>query len=161
MRISACAVTVFVLVAVPAAGLSQSAPKPATGVDPCSLVTKQEAATAVGESVSDGKSTVVDTKGSAGLQAGGSCAFDAPSSAHYLKVNMYKYPPTIAAAFRSRCAQKETVAGIGEVACWYNASHQELQLLKGTISLSIQLSRRGDAAEALKTVAKLAVSRLP
>ena len=60
----------------------------ATGLDPCSLVTKQEAATAVGESVSDGKSTVVDTKDSAGLEAGGSCAFDAPSSTHYLKVNM-------------------------------------------------------------------------
>ena len=50
--------------------------KPATGIDPCVLVTKQEAAAAVGEAVGEGKSTVVDTKGNPGLQAGGSCVYN-------------------------------------------------------------------------------------
>jgi hypothetical protein len=162
MKITAHATVLLGLVAVPAICGAQTASKAATTVpDPCSLVTKQEAAMAVGEPVGDGKSTIVDTKGNQGLQGGGSYAFEAPSTTHYLKVNLYRYPPAIAAAFKNRCAQKETVPGVGDVACWYNANHQELQLLKGTTSLSIQISRRGDAAEALKTVARAAASRLP
>lgn len=139
----------------------QAGSKPATGIDPCALVTKQEAAAAIGEAVGEGKSTVVDTKGNPGLEAGGSCAYESPSTVHYLKLNMYRYPPQIAAAYRKRCAQKEQVPGLGDVACWYDASHAELQLLKGTTSLSIQLRRNGDSSEALKTVAKKAVDRLP
>jgi hypothetical protein len=135
--------------------------KPATGIDPCALVTKQEAAAAVGDRVGDGKSTVVDTRGNPGLQAGGSCAYESPSSVRYLKLNMYKYPPNIAAIFGKRCAQKEQVTGLGVVACWYDSKHTELQLLKGTTSLAIQLQRSGDATEPLKTVAKKALERLP
>jgi hypothetical protein len=149
------------LLAVPAVCGAQSASKSAADVDPCALVTKQEAAAAVGEAVADGKSTIVDTKSSPAMQGGGSCVFDSPSTAHYLKVNMYRYTPQIAAAYRSRCAKKETVPGISDVACWYDSKHTELQLIKGVTSLALQLSRRGDPAEALKTVAKAAASRLP
>ena len=63
--------------------------------------------------------------------------------------------------FGTRCAQKEQATGLGVVACWYDAKHTELQLLKGTIALAIQLQRGGDATEPLKTVAKKAVERLP
>jgi len=128
-------------------------------IDPCSLVTKQEAAAAVGETVADGKPTVVDTSNSPAMQAGGSCVFE--STTRYLKVNMYRYTPQIAAAYRNRCAKKETVPGIGDVACWYDSKHAELQLIKGVTSLAIQVNRRGDATEALKTVAKKAADRLP
>jgi hypothetical protein len=139
----------------------KTAPKGGTAIDPCSLVTKQEAVAAVGESVADGKSTIVDTSTSPAMQGGGSCVFDSPSTPRYLKVNMYRYTPQIAAMYRSRCAKKETVSGIGDVACWYDSKHAELQLIKGVTSLAIQLNRSGDATAALKTVAKKAADRLP
>jgi hypothetical protein len=134
--------------------------RPAGGVDPCALVTKQEAAAAVGEAVGDGKPTTVVTNGPA-MQGGGSCQFESPSSAHYVKINLYRYPEQIAAAYRQRCSRKETAPSIGDVACWYDSNHKELQLLNGTTSLAIQISRSGDASEALKKVAKQAADRLP
>ncbi len=100
---------------------TRSTSKPAAAIDPCTLVTRQEAAAAVGEPVGDGKSTVVDTKGNPTLEGGGSCAYDSPSSVHYIKVNMYRYPASIAAAYRKRCAQKEQVPGVVDVACWYDS----------------------------------------
>ena len=148
------------LIGVLTIGAAQS-PKSGVGVDPCSLVTKQEAAAAVGGAVGDGKSTVVDTKTSPAMLGGGSCQYESPSSTHYLKINVYRYVPQVAAAYRKRCAQKETVPGIGDVACWYDSKHGELQLLKGTTSLAIQINRSGDASDALKTVARQAAARLP
>jgi hypothetical protein len=130
-------------------------------INPCALVTRREAAAAVGAAVGEGKSTVVDTKGNPGLQAGGSCVYESSSSVRYLKLNVYRYPPQVAAIYGRRCAQKEQASGLGVVACWYDARHTELQLLKGNTSLAIQLQRTGDATEPLKTIAKIAVERLP
>jgi hypothetical protein len=139
---------------------SQAAPKPAARVDPCSLLTKAEAAAAVGAAVGEGKSTIVDASKTPGMETS-SCQFESPTTTHGIKLNLYRYAPSVAQAFRTRCARKETVPGIGDVACWYDSNHTTLQLLKGTTSLSIALSRSGDAAEALKTIARKAVERLP
>ena len=154
-----CAVVLVWSSAVFSAAQRQTA-KPATGVDPCALLTRQEAAAAVGEAVGEGKSTVVDMRGNPGIEAGGSCAFESSSNVHGLKLNMYVYPAPIVEALRKRAAQKEQVAGLGDAAWWYDANHRELQVLKGRTSLSITLTRSGDAAEALKTVAKKALDRL-
>jgi hypothetical protein len=139
---------------------AQAALKAAARIDPCSLLTKAEAAAAVGGAVGDGKSTMVDASQTPGMETS-SCQFESPTTTHGIKLNMYRYPPSAAQAFRTRCARKETVPGLGDVACWYDSNHITLQLLKGTTSLSIALSRSGDAAEALKTIARKAVDRLP
>jgi hypothetical protein len=139
---------------------SQAAAKAAARIDPCSLLTKAEAAAAVGSAVGDGKSTIVDASQTPGMETS-SCQFESPTTTHGIKLNMYRYPPSAAQAFRTRCARKETVPALGDVACWYDSNHTQLQLLKGTTSLSIALDRSGDAAEALKTVARKAVDRLP
>jgi hypothetical protein len=138
----------------------QAAPKPAARVDPCSLLTRAEAAAAVGAAVGEGKSTIVDASKTPGME-GSSCQFESPTTTHGIKLNLYRYAPSVAQAFGTRCARKETVPGLGDVACWYDSTHTQLQLLKGTTSLSITLSRSGDAAEALKTIARKAVDRLP
>ena len=49
-------------------------------------------------------------------------------------------------------------AGLGDLACWYNASHNELQVLKGSALVIVQL--RGRSPDALTTVAKQALGRL-
>jgi len=139
---------------------TQAGPKTSARIDPCSLLTKAEAAAAVGTAVADGKSTIVDSSQTQGME-GSSCQYESPTTTHGIKLNMYRYSPSFAQAFRTRCARKETVPGLGDVACWYDSNHTTLQLLKGTTSLSIALSRSGDATEALKTIAKKAVERLP
>jgi hypothetical protein len=39
------------------------------------------------------------------------------------------------------CAQKAQVAGLGEIACWYNAKHRELQMLRGGTLMTIEITR--------------------
>lgn len=56
---------------------------------------------------------------------------------------------------------KERLPGLGDLACWYNAEHRELQVLKGATILTVQIKRNGDATGALTTVAKKALARLP
>jgi len=57
--------------------------------------------------------------------------------------------------------KKERLPGLGDIACWYNAEHGELQVLKGATILTVEITRNGDATEALTTVAKKALVRLP
>jgi hypothetical protein len=54
------------------------------------------------------------------------------------------------------CAQKtkDGLAGLGDVACWYNEKHNELQVLKGTTFFSVKLNRSGNPTEPIKVAAK-------
>lgn len=133
-----------------------------TTLDACTLLTKQEAAAAVGASVERKFSGVVPS-GMPGVDVWG-CNYDSPTTIGEIKLAVWRFSPAAAQvreAYRTRCAQKEGVPGLGDVSCWYNARHTELQVLKGPTLLIITLSRSGDAAEAIKTVAKNALSRLP
>ena len=62
--------------------------------------------------------------------------------------------------YRAECMKKERVPGLGDLACWYNAKHRELQVLTGATLLTIEIDRNGDATEALTTVATKALARL-
>jgi hypothetical protein len=67
-----------------------------------------------------------------------------------------------AAMYTALCAQKgrEGLSGLGDVACWYNEKHEELQVLKGTTFFSIELRKSGDPTEAIKGVAKRVFDQL-
>ena len=60
------------------------------------------------------------------------------------------------------CAQKgkEGLTGLGDVTCWYNDKHGELQVAKGTTFFSIELRRNGDPTEAIKAVARKVYERV-
>ena len=63
--------------------------------------------------------------------------------------------------YRAECIKKERAPGLGDLACWYDKDHDELQVLKGASVLDIKINRKGDATEALTTLAHKAVARLP
>ena len=63
--------------------------------------------------------------------------------------------------YEKGCASKERLSGLGDVACWYNSEHRELQVLKGTSFLIIRPKDDGNATEVLTTVSKKALARLP
>jgi hypothetical protein len=89
------------------------------------------------------------------------CSY-AGSSMKELNVSLWRFSPAASQSlevYRGLCKKKEPAAGLGDLACWYNAAHEELQVLKGSTLLIFQLRRKG-AADALTTAAKQALGRL-
>jgi hypothetical protein len=52
------------------------------------------------------------------------------------------------------------LAGLGDVACWYDEKHVELHALKGATLISVELRRSGNPTEAITGVMKSALERL-
>ena len=120
----------------------------------CSLLTKEDAAAALGEAVTGPKSTSVPSGSSA-------CEYSG-SGIHRLNLSVRPLSAETTAVYKGLCAQKgkEGLTGLGDVTCWYNDKHEELQVLKGLTFLSIQLRRSGDPTEPIKAVARKAFGRL-
>jgi len=139
---------------------------PASGapaaVDPCALLTKQEAATALGEAVDEPKK--IERAGSAGPGSRvASCEYTS-AARHSVQVIIRRFSTDSEAmsvqVYKAAAAKKERVPGIGDLACWNDPAHRELQVLKGATVLTIQINRDGNATEALTIVAKNAAARL-
>jgi len=63
--------------------------------------------------------------------------------------------------YKAMCAKKtDGLAGMGDVACWYNDKHAELHVIKGTAFLSVELGRSGDPTEPIKALMKKVLARL-
>ena len=124
----------------------------------CALLTRDEAAAAVGGSVAEGKPLAGQSAGS-GIGVA-NCTY--AGSGKELRVNLWTFSPSASQSlevYRGLCKQKEQAAGIGDLACWYNAKHNELQVLKGSKLLVLELSS-GRGGDALLAAAKQAVGRL-
>ena len=136
-----------------------------TAVDACTLLTKEEAASAVAETLEAPKPS-----GPFPVPMGGidttvtTCAYESAKSTHGIKLTVHRVAADKAARFKQFyqgvCARKECLSGLGDMAWWYSGQHEEMQLLKGTALLIVKLTRNGDGAESLKTVAKKALDRL-
>jgi hypothetical protein len=141
-------------VATPAA----AAATPDGTVNACALLTRDEATAAVGSAVGEGKLTAGGSMSAAGIDVTG-CTYT--SGSKDLSVSLWRFSPAAKQSlevYRGLCKKKEQVAGLGDMACWYNASHNELQVLKGSALVIVQL--RGRSPDALTTVAKQALAKL-
>jgi hypothetical protein len=58
------------------------------------------------------------------------------------------------------CSGKEMIDGLGDVACWYDSQHVEIQLATGATFLDIFATTEGDSTEALLDISGKAVNRL-
>lgn len=88
--------------------------------DPCTLVSRQEAAAAVGASVAEGKRAAAGVQAMPGVDVSG-CNYDSPTTIGYIKVAVWRFSPAAAQVrevYRTRCAKKEQAGGLGDVACW-------------------------------------------
>jgi hypothetical protein len=70
--------------------------------------------------------------------------------------------PDAAAMYRAMCAEKgkDGLAGLGDMSCWYNNDHEELQVIKGTTFLSIDLGGIKNPTEPIKAAARSVLARL-
>jgi hypothetical protein len=65
--------------------------------------------------------------------------------------------------YKAMSAQKDKdgLTGLGDVSCWYDDKHGELQVVKGTTTFfSIELRRSGDPTEAIKGLARKVYERV-
>jgi hypothetical protein len=134
----------------------QSSPSTAGTGEACSLLTMRDASAALGEPVQGPHST-------AGRSLGDTTACEyVGSGLHKVQLNVMHLTPDMASMYKSLCAQKgkQGLTGLGDVTCWYNDKHEELQVLKGTTFVSIELRKSGDPTEAIKGVAKKVYDRL-
>ena len=142
------------LLATATVALSQTPPPTRAAGDACSLLTKDDAATARGEAV---KGPEVRSR------PGGpsSCEY-AGSGIHVVHLNVIPLTAEGAGIYKAMCAQKgkEGLTGLGDTTCWYNDKHGELQVLKGLTFFSIELRKSGDPTEAIKGVARKVYDRV-
>jgi hypothetical protein len=140
----------------------------ATAFDACALVTKQEATTVLGEAAGEPKPISADRSAMPGVNAS-ACEYQSATTLASVQVYVTRlssdstgefYAQLLRQTYQKECATKEKLSGLGEVACWNNSDHRELRVLNGTNFLIIRL-KGGNATEALTTVAKKVLARLP
>jgi hypothetical protein len=137
----------------------------ATALDACALMTKQEATTALGAAVGEPKPISAGRSAMPGVNTS-ACEYQSANTLTSVQVYVTRLSSDATGQFlrqtyQKGCATKEKLPGLGEVACWYNAEHRELQVLNGTAYLIFRLKGGGNATEVLTTVAKKALTRLP
>ncbi len=156
-----CSASLVALATIVVAGLA-SAVVPASAApkdDACALLTKQDAVAALGEDV-----TMSDSKSGLPMGPGmiaSSCEY-VGSGYHRIQLTLIRLTPDAAVMYRAMCAQKakEGLAGLGDISCWYNDDHEELQVMKGTTFFSIDLGGIKNPTEPIKAAAKSVYSRV-
>jgi hypothetical protein len=127
--------------------------------DACSVLTKEDAAAALGEAAGGPKATGPMTDGTGATVSG--CEYTG-SGIHRLQLNVTRLAASSVPMFKQLCAKSRTdgLAGMGDVACWYKDKHEELHVIKGTAFISIALRRSGDPTEPIKALMKKALAKL-
>jgi len=163
VRRSTCSARIVMVATIIAAALSLgvevgNAATPTAG-DACPLLTKEDAAAALGEAVKGPESK-------SGLPMGPGtmasyCEYTG-SGYHKVHLNLIHMSSDMVAMYKAICAQKgkEGLAGLGDISCWYNEKHTELQAIKGVMFVSIEMTRSGNPTEAIKAVMTKALDRL-
>lgn len=132
---------------------------PAPG-DACSLLTKEDAATALGEAATGPKATAARSDGTGAIVSG--CEYTG-SGIHSIHLSLWRLPASSVPMYRGIICDKkgkDGLAGLGDLACWYNDTHAELHAFKGTAFISIELRRSGNATEPIIGVMKKALAKL-
>jgi hypothetical protein len=153
MRIASAVVIMIVAAAIVSTAQTPPPAAPApTGA--CAFLTKEDAAAALGEAVT-GPKAVSSPNGPS------SCEYTG-SGLHKVHLNVIPLTAASAGMYKAMCAQKnkDGLTGLGDVTCWYNDKHEELQVLKGLTFFSIEMHRSGDPTEAIKGVARKVYERV-
>jgi hypothetical protein len=137
-------------------------------MEACGLVTREEAATGLGEAVQAG---IPFTLGSQTVGPGvtvsiSSCTFDT-AGGRSVSIAYWRAAGNVSAQLRQAieqivCAGKERVTGLGDFACWYDSNRMEIQIVKGAGFVDVQfIGTSGDRSAALRTLAQRALGRMP
>jgi hypothetical protein len=126
--------------------------------DACSLLSKEDAAAALGEAATGPKALGPMSAGAGGSVT--SCEYT--GSGHSIQLNLTRLSASSVPMYKAMCAKQsqDGLTGLGDMACWYNAKHAELHVIKGTAFLSIELRGSGNPTEPIIAVMKKALAKL-
>ena len=138
--------------------IAQQGSRSPASSDACGLLTQQDAAAALGEAATG--PTFSPNVNDGGTIAS-ACEYTG-SGYHKISVALMRLAPSTAPMYRGICAQQKQdgLAGLGEVACWYQDKHEELHVIKGTAFITMQINRDGDPTAAIIAAMRKAVGRL-
>ena len=153
MRLRVC--FVLTVLATSSVASAQAPSKSPADSPACSFLTKDDAAAALGEAVTGPAAT------SMGKGQSSACEYEG-SGLNRVQLTVMPFDATTASMYKAMCLKKsrDGLTGLGDVACWYNDKHGELQVLKGQTMFSVQLRKSGDPTEAIKGVARKVYDRV-
>lgn len=153
MRLAVC--FVFAVLATSSVATAQAPSKSPADSAACSYLTKEDAAAALGGTVKGPSAT------SMGKGQPSSCQYDG-SGLHRVTLTVMPFDSSTANMYKAMCAKKtkEGLTDLGDVACWYNDKHEELQVLKGLTMFSIELRGSGAPTEPIKGIARKIYERI-
>jgi hypothetical protein len=133
--------------------------QPKTAGDACSLLSKEDAAAALGDAATGPKATGPMTDGTGSTVSG--CGYEG-AAIHRIQLSLLRLPASTLSTFKAMCEEKRSgdLAGLGDVACWYNDKHEELHVIKGNALVNIQLRRGGSPTEPIIAAMKKALAKL-
>jgi hypothetical protein len=121
------------------------------GGEACSALKKEDVAFALG-------GTVNEPKGKGPLSGGdgstiSSCQYSG-SGLLSVTLNVTRLPASQVAIYKGFCTDHEGLAGLGDLACWYDKKHEEIHVFKGAALISIELRGKSNPTDAIKGLAK-------
>jgi hypothetical protein len=100
----------------------------------CALVTRQDAAAVLGKPVNEGKSIDIPKQNLGVITVDiSTCSYNVTDAPGQLGIETWKGSDANQVKLMTSvvCQGKERIAGLGDVACWSNADHREIQAIKG------------------------------
>ncbi len=132
-------------------------------LDPCGYLTQAEVEAALGEPVQAPVVTYTSTTNISGTAQAevGTCNYVSPTGFSSISITSYfsDDEDAIQTMVELACQSKETL-DVGEVACWYDDGHLEVQLAQGKAFLDIFITSSNDTTAIGETLAENAVAKL-
>ncbi len=127
--------------------------------DACSLLSKEDAALALGGAATGPKALGPMSAGAGATVT--SCEYTGPDR-QSIQLMLTRLPASSVPMYKGICGQKnkDGLAGMGDVACWYDDKHAELHVIKDAVFLSIQLTEIGNPTEPIKAAMNKALAKL-
>ena len=77
-----------------------------------------------------------------------------------MTLNVTRLPAGQVAIYKGFCTDHEGLAGLGDLACWYDKKHEEIHVFKGAGFISIELRGKSNPTDAIKALAKKVIDQV-
>lgn len=77
-----------------------------------------------------------------------------------MTLNVTRLPANQVAVYKGFCTDHEGLAGLGDLACWYDKKHEEIHVFKGASLISIELRGKSNPTDPIKALAKKVIDQI-
>ena len=127
------------------------------GGEACSALKKEDVTAALGGTVSGPKAKGPLPAGDGSTIS--SCGYSG-SGLHHVTLNVTRLPASQVAIYQGFCTDHEGLAGLGDLACWYDKKHEEIHVFKGAAFISIELRGKSSPTDTIKALAEKVTAQI-